>query len=293
MNPLPGYQLIGSLGKQKKRKFGSVYEVRSIRSGDCCVLKIQNKDPQKNQSTSPFLNEAQYNFSTEGLPQVIELIDTKDYLGLVLKKKNGIPIDEYFLTLKKKDRLPFIDAFVRKLNELFKVIHSEGIIHCDIKTSNILIEQKQDDFDVHLIDFGMAINSREVVKRSTLFPLGYAAPELLLNQLDLVNPSTDYFSLGILIWRLFVGELPLNHPNPSIYTNLQLTHPLPEHSKLPKGLLELLLQMTSKPAFKTSPNRMQIEKVRLLIEQAQQARENSVVQFISTISSVRYKWYQF
>ena len=113
-----------------------------------------------------------------------------------------------------------------------------------------------------LIDFGLAVKRTKTDVRKTLFPLGYAAPELLLNQLDIVDSRSDLFSLGIMIWRLFTGELPLKHPNPSIYTNIQLTHPLPDHVSLPKGLLEILQKMTYKFQFKLPPNKISAAEVK-------------------------------
>ena len=38
----------------------------------------------------------------------------------------------------------------------------------------------------------------------------YAAPEQLLNQKQLINPRTDFFSLGIIILQLFLGHHPFD-----------------------------------------------------------------------------------
>ena len=148
------------------------------------------------------------------------------------------------------------------MTPIFEELQSEHIVHCDIKPSNILISAKKDDFDVYLIDFGLAIKRNLIDDRKILFPLGYASPELLLNHLDIVDHRSDLFALGILIWRLIVDELPLRHPNPSIYTNLQLTYPLPDHIELPKGLYPILQKMTCKYQFQLPPNKLSREEIR-------------------------------
>ncbi|MFN5845526.1 MAG: protein kinase domain-containing protein, partial [Flavobacteriia bacterium] len=148
---------------------------------------------------------------------------------------------------------------------------------------------------VSLIDFGLALRTFEPNKRSTLFPLGFAAPELILNRLDLVDQRTDLYALGIVIWRLYDGKLPLTHPNPSVFTNLQLTHPLPESDKLPKGLHNLLQKLSAKHQFKTAPNLMDNQAVLAGLKEGMDQRYSELSVFIEEFRSLpkRQKWLLF
>jgi serine/threonine protein kinase len=116
--------------------------------------------------------------------------------------------------------------------------------------------------------------------------LGFAAPELLLNRLSIVNQSTDIYALGILIWRLYTGELPLTHPNPSIFTNLQLTHPLPNDSSIPKRLFPILEKMTVKHQFQLPPNKMGRNEVDELLSKAMLQRYTNLTEVLNDIQEM-------
>ena len=175
-----------------------------------------------------------------------------------------------------------------QLVPIFAHLNTEQIVHCDIKPENILINGTLDSFEVSLIDFGLSLHQHNFEERNTLFPLGFAAPELLLNQLEIVTQKSDIYALGILIWRLYSGHLPLTHPNPSIFTNLQLTHPLPEHTELPRKIFSILERMTVKHSFDLPPNKMKQEDVRSFLEAAMQKRSD-LTTVVSEVSALKVK----
>ena len=135
----------------------------------------------------------------------------------------------------------------------------------------------------------MAVNKKNGDFRSLIFPLGFAAPELILNKIDLINPTTDYFALGITIYRLWAGKLPLAHPNPSVFTNLQLAHPIPSDSSMPKQLNEWILHVCAKPHWRTAPNLMSEEEVDQRLQKSFEQRYTSSVALIEAIEQVKEK----
>lgn len=86
-------------------------------------------------------------------------------------------------------------------------LHQEGIIHRDLKTSNILLDMSG---HTYLADFGLA----RFISTSTLaFHTGhgtppYASPEQI--QSRPVTPKSDVFSFGILLYEMLTGQLPWN-----------------------------------------------------------------------------------
>jgi len=95
--------------------------------------------------------------------------------------------------------------------------------------------------------------------------------------------------------RLYDGKLPLTHPNPSVFTNLQLTHPLPESDKLPKGLHNLLQKLSAKHQFKTAPNLMDNQAVLAGLKEGMDQRYSELSVFIEEFRSLpkRQKWLLF
>lgn len=290
------YRIIEKLGNQKKRKFGEVFQVQNKQDESLAVLKAVNKSSTSSIVIDQLRNEAKFNFNSAQLPQILDLYDSDSELMLVSGFKPGIPMDKYWTSIKKKDRLNFLTDFIEKFDSLYCELRDRRIVHCDIKPSNILINNIGGSFDVYLLDFGLAVHKNEIQDRKLIFPLGFAAPELLLNELDLLDERTDIYTMGILIWRLYTGELPLTHPNPSIFTNLQLTHPLPEHSRISKQLFSVLNKMCFKYQFQVPPNKLDLEIRKKQLIAGMNSRYNSfgeVIEDLQKIKENKGRWWPF
>ena len=74
------------------------------------------------------------------------------------------------------------------------------IIHCDIKPENILLVNNNEDWDMKLIDFGLAKKVNES-KISILGTLGFMAPELFKKGGNF-NDKIDIFSIGVIFYFL-------------------------------------------------------------------------------------------
>lgn len=268
MSIVERYRIINRLGDQKVRKFGEIFAVESRLNGRKGVMKAVRKGNGTQTIEDCLRHEAGFSFDFPGLPDILDFHDGDKEILLVRNFTDGIPLHAFWQDLRRNEQAPFLCQLTAQLIPLFDHLQTSGITHCDLKPGNILITGNKDRFSVHLIDFGLALRKSAPVERSILFPLGYAAPELLLNHLDIVDHRTDIFALGIVYWRLCTGKLPLTHPNPSIYTNLQLTHPLPDDAALPKGAYPILTKMSYRHPFGIPPNRMHPEEVKAQLTQA-------------------------
>jgi serine/threonine protein kinase len=88
------------------------------------------------------------------------------------------------------------------------VAHEKGITHRDIKPENIMVRK---DGIVQIMDFGLAklrasTASRLTREGSTVGTAGYMSPEQIQGQET--DHRSDIFSLGVLLYELFTGELP-------------------------------------------------------------------------------------
>lgn len=269
------------------RKFNEVYLVENKENGVRGILKQLTKTSQ-NQHLWPLLRqEASISFTQKGLPQTLYFKESEDEISLIRSFQEGIPLDKYWEEVQPKNRLNFIHNLFEKLSPLFKILEANGIVHCDIKPTNIIVSGKAEDPEVKLIDFGMAISREKPVERKTLFALGYSAPELILNKLSLVDQTTDLFSLGITAWQLFAGKLPLMHANPGIMTNLQITHPLPENNSIPKQLRPVLAKMCFKHSFQLPPNLMKDKEVNEALKNAMGQRYQSLEAILKAMSETK------
>jgi serine/threonine protein kinase len=294
MEELSNYCIIKELGTQKKRKFGNVYLVEHKQTGQKAVLKHLIKDSVKNTIIDRLRSEASFDFDVSGLPKTLFFQENDTEITLFKAYFEGLPLDLFWQNVPKKDRLSALKSIVNSLTPLFLYLNAQSIAHCDLKPSNIIVHQNENELSIAIIDFGMAIRYPAEEKRSILFPLGYAAPELILNELELIDQRTDFYSLGIIIWRLFENKLPLTHPNPSVFTNLQLNHPTPIGDTIPKGLMKLINEMTSKYTFELPPNQLDSSERITKLKMGMDKRPATIEEIAEKLSQVtNKKWYFF
>ena len=194
---------------------GDVYRARDTRLGRTVALKILpihlRSEPQL---LGRFEREAR---AIAGLddPYICTLHDVgrhEDIDFLVMELIEGETLAERL----RNGPLP-IDEAVRhgtRDAEALAAAHDKGIIHRDIKPSNIFVTKGG---HVKVIDFGLAkesslFHSSESTQEDrtqpgvTIGTLLYMSPEQALGQP--LDPRTDLFSLGVVLFECLTGELP-------------------------------------------------------------------------------------
>lgn len=85
-------------------------------------------------------------------------------------------------------------------------IHSQGIIHCDIKSLNVLLTKK---LEVKICDFGSAMKTADKNKMTCCGTFEWMAPELLQDA-TAYSSKSDVYALGIVMLEMATGKVPSN-----------------------------------------------------------------------------------
>lgn len=146
---------------------------------------------------------------------------------------------------------------IPSLNEGLKVLHDNGILHKDLKPSNIMVGDNQKD--VVIIDFGISSvredNNTIIVTKTGMTP-EYSAPETFRN---LFLEESDYYSLGITLYELFCGYTPYNNMEQDAIEQYISVQRIPFPDDMPEELQNLIAACTyydiTNRKNKSNPNR--------------------------------------
>ena len=114
---------------------------------------------------------------------------------------------------------------LRQVAEALGHVHSQGIVHCDLKAANVLLGQ---DGSLRLIDFSMAQTRWDRLFRFGSHPEGtpnYMAPEQVRG--GRCDARTDMYALGILAFELLAKRLPFTGGSDRQIAQAHLTLPPP------------------------------------------------------------------
>lgn len=177
-----------------------------------------------------------YNFSSE-----------EDQRFMVMEYVEGITLEQL---LKQEKVLPS-ETVVRIISSAANGLqhaHEKGILHRDIKSSNIMISEKG---EIKLMDFGIAkMKGSASLTRvgSIIGTLEYMAPELLSGSAPSV--ASDLYAMGVVMYELLTGKLPFEgNTEASLINSIVHQKPLPLRTYttgIPKELEDILENLLKK-----------------------------------------------
>jgi non-specific serine/threonine protein kinase/serine/threonine-protein kinase len=128
----------------------------------------------------------------------------------------GIPITDYCdkhkLTMRQR-----LELFIAVCDGV-QHAHQKAILHRDLKPSNILVGEVDGKPAPRIIDFGVAKATAQLLTADTMFTRvgtvvgtpAYMSPEQADSAGVNVDTRTDVYSLGVVLYELLVGALPLD-----------------------------------------------------------------------------------
>lgn len=124
--------------------------------------------------------------------------------------------------IRQRSKLSVAEAVTmfRQIAEGLNFAHGKGVLHCDLKPANVLLDH---DWRPRLADFGQSRMSHE--QSPSLGTLFYMAPE----QADLAasaDASWDVYAIGAILYTMLVGSPP--YRSPDVVEKLDTAASLPE-----------------------------------------------------------------
>lgn len=173
-------------------------------------------------------------------PYVARLFDTGSYEGFPVEilpyyEKGSLQGKTY----SEDDLMKWI---IPNINEGLKAIHDAGIIHKDLKPSNLMLND--DGRSLSIIDFGIssAVDEKDtvLVTKTGMTP-EYSAPETYKN---LFLKESDYYSFGITLFELFSGYTPYANMQPEEIEQYISVQRIPYPENMPEILQDFISALT-------------------------------------------------
>eukprot|EP00941_MAST-03F_sp_MAST-3F-sp1_P003053 g3053.t1 len=203
---LHGYHILEKIGEGC---FGKVYKGRHCGTSQMVALKFISKHKKSPKDIRALRQEVgiQRKLNHPNVILMLDYFETSTDFCVVTELAQG----ELFEILEDDGCLPeaVVQSVARQLVRSLHYLHSKRVTHRDMKPQNILICA---DGRLKLCDFGFArVMSKQTIVLTSIkgTPL-YMAPELVLEKP--YDHTADLWSLGVILYELFVGE-------PPFYTN--------------------------------------------------------------------------
>ena len=218
------YEKINKIGTGQ---FSTVYKVRHKKSGDIFAMKVIEKRPENQQKEQ----QKQVKREIENLKKCYHWENNYNTVKLFNFFENN---EQYILVFNYCDTtlekyvdenypnkimpLAHIKKLFLELNNGFKNLYLENVIHRDIKINNILIEYRfgdKSDFIPRLADFGISRENSTDVNPMTASISWFllSAPEILVDGND-YSFASDLWSIGVLLYKLAFGDYPYKAQGP-------------------------------------------------------------------------------
>jgi hypothetical protein len=189
---------------------------------------------------------------------LLDYHEEPDGLYLIMDYVDGTPLDELIKNVTGPISGETCVNYVKQILDAFHYAHSRGMVHRDIKTSNVMITR---DGQVKVLDFGIAkiLDSGTSSLTKTGAQMGtvyYMSPEQVEGKE--ADVRSDIYSLGVTIYQIATGSNPYQGLTTEyeIYSKI-VKEQLPDPKTVYPGVSDAIAALTLKATAKEPADRFQ------------------------------------
>ncbi|MSR54605.1 MAG: serine/threonine protein kinase [Gemmataceae bacterium] len=211
------YRVLEELGRGG---MGRVYKAVHQAMGRFVALKLLAPDLTKTDKARELFEREVKAAARLNHPNIVTAYDANhagDRFFLVMEYVDGPNLSQL---VKEHGALPIEQAceYIRQSAVGLDYAHEMGLIHRDVKPSNLLVQQTTTGPQIKILDFGLALvtagegvvgEARTGVSNTVLGTPDYVSPEQAKNQYN-VDGRSDLYSLGCTFYYLLTGEPPFS-----------------------------------------------------------------------------------
>ncbi|HUQ82335.1 MAG TPA: serine/threonine-protein kinase [Gemmatimonadaceae bacterium] len=223
-----GWSIAGELGTGATSR---VYLARRESDGDRRVVKLMKSGASANERSQYFLLEMQI-LQKMCHPNVVPITDAGEAQGILFFTMPFIDGETMRERLTREGAFPLGDAarIALDLANALGHVHSQGVVHRDVKPENILLTQQA----AILLDFGHArapaimpsAESRDA-KKYIVGTANYVSPEQVAGR-RVADSRSDLYSLGCVLLEMLTGAVPFAAATPRETMQRRLDEPPPD-----------------------------------------------------------------
>ena len=237
---------------------GVVYEARHARTGSRVAVKVLNhKEADNPELQARFEREAMLG-SRLGHEHIVQVIDFQStdqgFPYLVMELLEG---EDLRRRLRRDGPMSLVKAasITRQVALALCAAHDEGVIHRDLKPENIFLARRNAGGEViKVLDFGLSKVMLSVTMATqegqVLGTPNFMSPEQARGRNQEVDPRTDIFALGLVLYNMLSGQMPFSAENlPTLLYKVVHEQPRPLcefRGDLPPALMDLVDRATAK-----------------------------------------------
>ena len=204
--PLPTYRLKERIYENSDKSI-VIYRTRKKQTIKYIAVKIYSKSRQ------PFYDHEYSFLKNINHPSIINVTGAAEDKNYFYMEMEYCPSGDLSHCLWPNKGANYFEKIIKTVSVQLllglKTLHQNGIIHCNLKPSNIII----DEFgNVKICDFKKALNTntmtmQEIKKNKTAMTPCYTAPELF-NENGIYTFKTDLWALGCIMYEMAIGQVP-------------------------------------------------------------------------------------